>query len=94
MNGTKNRRKGSRRPVKVETAFGVVTHHNRKIPVLLINESLGGMGVLAVNAPELPVGAIVHFEAPTRRIESRVASVRHTNLEGAVVTRLGLEWTD
>lgn len=91
---TSNRRKSNRRPVHGNNAFAVLATEKEKIPVLIINESVSGIGVVAVNAPELTSGTIVEFESPIRRTESRVASVKYVRFADAVVCRIGLEWVD
>jgi hypothetical protein len=94
MDQVTNRRKGQRNPVRPENAFGMLTGPNIRIPVLLMNESVGGLGVVAVNPPTLEPGSVVEFKSSTRQMESRVASVRYVHFSDAVVCRIGLEWTD
>lgn len=89
-----NRRRGGRRTTNPEHSFAYLHLTNRKIPVLIMNEAVGGIGVVAVNAPEMDVGSCVQLESFTRRQETRVASVRYVNFSDATICRIGLEWTD
>jgi hypothetical protein len=94
MEDTSNRRRNSRNAIKNDRAFGMLSIGNRQIPVLIINESIGGLGVVAVNAPEIETGTIARFESAIRQQESRIASIKYVKFTDAVVCRLGLEWTD
>lgn len=89
-----NRRKSNRRTVPGNNAFALLSTENDKIPVLIINESVGGIGVVAVNPPALPSGGLVRFESAIRKTESRIASIKYMKFTDAVVCRIGLEWTD
>jgi hypothetical protein len=89
-----NRRKSNRRSVYGHNAFAMLSTDNEKIPVLIINESIGGIGVVAVNPPSLPSGGVIRFESAIRHTDSRIASIKYMKFTDAVVCRIGLEWTD
>lgn len=89
-----NRRKSSRRGLAGASAFALLSTDKDKIPVLIINESLGGIGVIAVNPPHLRPGAVIQFSSSIRQTESRIASIKYVHFTDATVCRIGLEWTD
>lgn len=89
-----NRRQTHRTPIEGEHAFGQLLIGNDRIPVLISDESIGGLGVVALNLPELAPGMSVEFESTVRHANSRVGSVRHVRLSDSDVYRIGLEWND
>lgn len=89
-----NRRRGRRDLVASKDGFAFVLTGRHRLPVLIINESVGGLGAVVVNPPRFDPGAVVYFESLTRRRECKVTSVGLHKFSDAVVCRIGLEWTD
>jgi hypothetical protein len=87
------RRRGVRKTPKGGGEPGWIETEGRRIPVLVLDESIGGLGVVAVNWPDARVGAEVVFQSSVRSTEGRIASVRHVTLAGSRVYRIGLEWS-
>lgn len=91
---TTNRRTGSRVPAEGEHAAGVLTCGGRRFPVLLMNESSGGMCVVGVNMPALPIGQEIEFSSQVRQVSSRIAMLRHLTVANGQISQLGLQWVD
>lgn len=69
-----NRRQAHRTPVEGEHAFGTLVIDGERIPVLIADESVGGLGVVAVNVSDLESGMKVTFESNVRHAAGRVGS--------------------
>lgn len=89
-----NRRRSYRTPVEGEHAFGALLVRGERIPVLIADESVGGVGLVAVNVSDLAPGTEAVFESKVRHVTGRVGSLKYVNLAGADVYRIGLEWND
>lgn len=87
------RRRGVRKAPKGGGEPGWLEMEGRRVPVLVVDESIGGLGVVAVNLPDASVGAQVVFQSSIRATEGRIASVRHVTLAGSRIYRIGLEWS-
>lgn len=95
MENESNRRQAHRTPVEGEHAFGEIVIEGGRIPVLIADESVGGIGVVAVNVQtELEPGMEILFESKVRHATGRVGSLKYVHLAGADIYRIGLEWTD
>lgn len=90
----KERRKGVRTTPKGHGEPGWIDAAEKRLPVLVVDESVGGMGILAINWPDIPIGSQVRFSSNLRNVEGRIASVRHVTIAGTRVFRVGLEWSD
>ncbi len=87
-----SRRGSVRTPVEGEHAVGTLILDQKRIPVLIVNESTGGLGVVAVNVPPIEPGTAVGFESAVRHADARVASMKYINALDAYIYRIGLEW--
>lgn len=88
------RRRGVRTSPKGNDKAGWVEMDGRRIPVLIADEAVGGIGIVAVHWPRIHIGATVTFFSNSRNTEGRVASVRHVTLAGTPIFRIGLAWMD
>lgn len=91
---TANRRRGIRRQVRGEHAEAAIWLKGKRLPVLVINESVRGAAIVAVHVPNVSTGTLVRFESPVRKAECKIASLCYVQFADAVICRLGLEWTD
>lgn len=89
-----NRRRTQRMQVEDQQASAFLVTPNRRIPVLIADESVHGVGVIAVNASssDFPIDTPVSFESNVRTVESRIAHARSSSLLDCEVCRVGLEW--
>ena len=89
---------GRRRSVRVLTeglaSAGTIVSGNHRIPVLVCDESVHGVGLVAVNAVDLQLGGNVVFESSVRHVEGRVGSIRYVQMPDVRIYRIGLEWVD
>lgn len=85
------RRMGVRRPARTATKAGTLEIKGRARPVLVLDQSVAGVGVLAVRLRHVTVGTHVKLHTGVQHLECRVASVDEMSLSGTSVTRLGLE---
>ena len=91
---TVDRRSGVRNTPRGNGKPGVIDIDGREVPVLVVDESVVGIGVIAVNLPPLQIGSVVHYRSTLHQKESRVSSLAQVELSEASVTRIGLEWID
>ena len=91
---TVDRRSGVRNAPRGHGKPGVIDIDGREVPVLVVDESVVGIGVIAVNLPPVQIGSIVQYRSTLQHKESRVSSLAHVDLAEASVTRVGLEWID
>jgi hypothetical protein len=89
-----NRRRAERKPVDHDNVTGVLTIGRQAVPVLAFDESTHGIGLVAVNAPPLQIGASVEFESHARKTPGRIASIRYINTLFACIYCIGLEWAE
>ena len=62
--------------------------------VRVADESVEGLGVVALQVRSLEMGTVVQFESSVRHAESRVGSLRYIRFADSDVCRIGLEWAD
>ena len=89
-----NRRVETRLPVEGAQGTGTLLVGRKKYPVLVLDESMCGIGVVAVRVEGLDLGTDVKFESAVRHAEGRIGQLRHVTDHGEEVYRIGLEWTD
>lgn len=95
MEFDQGRRRSARRiPPEGEAAAGLLIVQSRRIPVLILDESVEGMGLVAVHAMGLPLGDGVAFHSVVRHLEGRIGSVRHVRMCDTHISCIGLQWTD
>lgn len=91
---SEERRLSLRKPVEGEDAFGLLVIDRAQIPVLIINESIHGLGLVAISRKQLQPGMEVTFQSKFRRVESRIANLKHVAVWDAHICRIGLQWVD
>ncbi len=89
---TADRRSGVRQAPRGQGKPGVIVVDGREVPVLVVDESVAGIGVIAVNLPPVAINAVVHFRSKLHQKESRVTSLAQVDLSESFITRIGLEW--
>ena len=88
------RRKSARLPVEGENGIGRLVSSNRSVPVLLIDETVYGLGMVAVRPRGLEVGMKVEFHSELRQRAGQVGAIRHLSQMDEEVFRIGIEWID
>ena len=83
-----------RTAIEGDNALGKLIVGQKQVPVLILNESVGGIGLVAVNLAGIEAGSRVTFESKVRRVEGRIANLRYVNVLEAHIFRIGLEWSD
>lgn len=88
------RRDSLRKPVEGEGAVGLLVSGHKRLPVLLLDESVHGLGMVAVRPGDVRVGGEVVFESAVRRVRGRIGILRHVTEHENDICRIGVEWTD
>lgn len=81
-------------PPEGESAAGTLIVDRRRIAVLILDESMEGVGLVAVHVGSLDIGDVVHFHSTVRNLEARVGNIRHVRIEEESICRIGLQWTN
>lgn len=87
-----NRRIANRIPVEGAGGVGQLLVQEKTIPVLIVNESAGGLGLVAVHVPDLTPATRVRFRSIVRSVEGRIASLRYVREADGDIYRIGLQW--
>lgn len=88
------RRTGLRTAARHPSRAATLELDRGEFAVLVVDESMTGLGVVGVHLVELRIGTICHLQSKLGRRECRVVGVHHIELDDAVVTRVGMEWVD
>lgn len=88
------RRVGIRRSSHRPTRAATIEIKGRHIPVLAVDQSVRGIGIIAVSHRSAAVGARVLYHNGLESKECRVVRVDHADVAGTRVDRIGLEWID
>ena len=88
------RRRSTRMSVEGEGATALLHAGSASIPVLIADESVYGVGVVAVNLHPRIIfqNDEVRFESPIRTVTGRVACIQSDESLGTKICKLGLEW--
>lgn len=88
------RRNTNRVPIEGEHGIGSLQCGHKKLPVLLLDESVHGLGLVAVRPGTLDVGGEVTFESSVRHADGRIGLLKHMTEHERDIFRIGIEWTD
>lgn len=88
------RRESYRIPIEGEHGTGSIVAGLKRLPVLLLDESVHGLGMVAVRPGDIAIGGEVTFESNVRHASGRIGVLRHLTEHERDIVRIGLEWTD